>query len=154
MKNNDLLSLNAQFNRIVNKFNAFRNRKVQYELGHVLYPAEIQVLIIISMKPGITVSSIADELYISASAASQLVRKLTNKKYAVKKRLSGNERVVELYLTDSGKGAVNSYRAFEAKTAGEFLKHFSRLTDKEKDSLMKLFNGIEKMMDEKLEMTQ
>ena len=81
--------------------------------GVVLFQAESQMIKAIGSHPGITAAELTDLFEKTASACSQLIRKLKAKGWVVQERNPDNSREYHLFLTDDGKTIFEKHRAFE-----------------------------------------
>lgn len=150
MEMKDVLRIYNQYNRIHNQFSVIKRKFIYENNGNPLYPAEMHVLTIISSNPSYTVSDIADALYITRSAASQIVKKLCSKGFLNKSRSRENERVVNLTISESGSDAVSFFMSNQNSAFGEMLAEIKHLSDKEIDIIELFLTKLEKMYDKKL----
>lgn len=151
MDNNYNIKLYNQFNRINNKFSLVKRRLVEDSNCDNLYPAEMQVLCLISSNPRFTVTDIATNLCITKSATSQLVKKLCTKGILEKTRLPENERFVFLTITDKGTSIIKNFFENESHAFGELIKDFSGISEDELETVKNFLNRLEKMLDKKLQ---
>lgn len=150
MHKKDILQIYNKFNRIQNQYNVVRRNFVFNKDGNSIYPSEMQVLTIIKNNPKYTVSDISKALYISKSAASQLVKKLSAKGYLNKTRSSVNERFVLLEITKSGLEIIEEFLINRSTTFGEMVEEFNAFSDKEVSTIYNFLNKLENMFDKKL----
>jgi DNA-binding MarR family transcriptional regulator len=129
MKKKEFNDLMNQLIRINNQFTAVRRTQSYSQEGEIYHPAEMNVLTLLSEKPWITVSDVASSLFISRSAASQIIKKLAVKELIVKKRNLMNERVVNLSLSPEGDVVVKRFKDAESASMEEFFKTFSEIDD-------------------------
>ncbi|MDF9867469.1 DNA-binding MarR family transcriptional regulator [Bacilli bacterium PM5-3] len=99
--------------------------------GVELYQAESQMVKIIGDFPGISAIECAKKLKKTSSACSQIVRKLRNKGWIKQERNELNNRVYNLYLTDSGKELYKNHRKFEDKCLKRTFKLLEPFDDKD-----------------------
>ncbi len=144
------MRLYNQFNRIHNQFSVVKRKFIYENDGNPLYPAEMHVLTIISSNPTYTISDIAEALYISRSAASQIVKKLTIKEFLIKHRSKDNERVVNLIVSEDGSQAVKYFINNQDSAFREMLKEMDILSDKDIETIELFLTTLEKMYDKKL----
>lgn len=78
--------------------------------GVVLFQAESQMIKAIGSHPGITAAELTDLFEKTASACSQLIRKLKAKGWVVQERNPDNSREYHLFLTDDGKTIFEKHR--------------------------------------------
>lgn len=81
--------------------------------GTILYQAEAQILKMVGQQPGISAAECARTLKKTLSACSQLIKKLRAKDWILQKRNDSNNRIYNLYLTESGKELFLKHQEFE-----------------------------------------
>lgn len=148
MKNDEILEIYNKFGKIHNQFSAIKRSHICQDQG--IYPGEMQVLALIRSNRNMSISEIAEELYITKSGASQAVKKLTLKRLLSKKRNIENERNVTLLITESGEEAVESFLNNPENPIQDFLKEFSDLQARELSTVRKFLFNLEKLFDKKL----
>ncbi|TYQ17993.1 UNVERIFIED_CONTAM: MarR family transcriptional regulator [Acetivibrio alkalicellulosi] len=151
MDNKDKIKLYNQFNRIHNKFTIIKRKLAGDSNNSYLTPAEMQVLCLIAINPEFTVTDIALQLYITKSAASQLVKKLCSKGMLQKFRSESNERIVILITTDNGKIVIENFFNNESHAFGEMVKDLTSMSTQELDVITVFFDKLEKMFDKKIQ---
>lgn len=77
-----------------------------------LYQAEGEIVNLIALHPGITVTDLGEILKRTVSACSQIVRKLRAKGLVEQTRNPENNRLYNLALTESGKKVYQARQAF------------------------------------------
>ena len=80
--------------------------------AHILYQSEAHIIDLIGEHPEITVTELAAILKKTPSACSQIVRKLRAKGWVEQVRNAENNRIYNLYLTESGKQVYQAPTAF------------------------------------------
>ena len=80
--------------------------------ANTLYQSEAQIIDHIGEQPGITVTELAAVLKKTPSACSQIVRKLRAKGWVEQVRNAENNRIFNLYLTDSGQRVYQDHTSF------------------------------------------
>lgn len=152
MKNRDQQELYNHFIRIHNKFSVIKKRNTVDICNDAnLYPAEMQVLCLFNTHTELTVTDIALKLFITKSAASQLVKKLCSKNMLHKYRSEENERTVILKTTDLGNLAVENFFNNETHAFKELTKGLASISDKELGTILSFFSILEEMFDKKLQ---
>jgi DNA-binding MarR family transcriptional regulator len=151
MKKNDQLELYNQFIRINNKFAIIKKKHHEVSNNANLYPAEMQMLCLLNADSELTVTDLAANLYITKSAASQLVKKLSMKGMLQKYRSKENERVVVLKITDKGKETVDNFFSSESNEFGELVKEFSSMPNQDLEIIRIFLKKLEDMFDKKLQ---
>lgn len=152
MSSRNSRELYALFVRVHNKYSQIKKNNTFTNAGTTVYPAEMQVLCLLENNNDMTVSRIAEDLHISNSAASQLVKKLSGKKLLCKKRNSENERIVHLYLNKSGKTMVDTFFNSQSIFGSELDTSISTLSAEKRSIVISFLRKIEEQFDKKLEM--
>ena len=80
--------------------------------AHILYQSEAHIIDLIGEHPEITVTELAAILKKTPSACSQIVRKLRAKGWVEQVRNPENNRIFNLYLTDSGQRVYQDHTSF------------------------------------------
>lgn len=112
--------------------------------GVKLYQSEIKILHYIGSHEGTTITAIAAEMGKTASAYSQVIRKLKQKEIVRQIRNEKNAREYNLYLTSLGKRIFKSEEAFEKFCNSQT---FEKLDDFTKEEL-ETFCRIQKKLNE------
>ena len=150
MNQNDLISLFNHYNRIHNQFTTVKRKLVCREGGNSIFPAEMNILVFLNEWPDSTVTEIASYLYVSKSAASQMVKKLAGKEYIIKQRSADEERIIRQTLTDKGKEAVAEFTDTQSEAFRDIIALFGSLSEEEITAVRKLLNTLEQIFDRKL----
>lgn len=79
---------------------------------HILYQAEGEIIDLIAVHPGITITDLGNILKKTASACSQIVRKLREKGWVEQTRNRDNNRLYNLTLTEDGMKIYEGHQAF------------------------------------------
>ena len=104
----DMMQISSAWIRIMNKMMALEKNPRDFGSGDLLSSAEIHMIMVIGKNPGLNVTSISEELGISKSAVSQMVRKLEQKNLVERSQLPDNEKEIRLSLTPRGRCMKNS----------------------------------------------
>jgi Transcriptional regulators len=110
--------------------------------GVILYQAESQLIKLIGNFPGISAAECARILKKSLSACSQLIKKLRKKEWIAQERNELNNRVYNLYLTDSGKEIYRNHKKFEEKCYRRTYKLLHSFTEEEFRTFLKIQEAI------------
>lgn len=151
MKKVDKLELYNLFIRVHNKYTRIRKDFSEMSDSVQVYPAELQVLSLLSAGNEETVSSIAAQLSITRSAASQLVKKLCGKGLLEKNRPVENERVVSLRITDEGMNVVNNFFGSQSGFGKELEKTLSGFSPRDLVVVAAFFTKLEEQLNRKLD---
>jgi DNA-binding MarR family transcriptional regulator len=95
----DLIML---FSKVVYKFNKLQEVPYSFDENEKLFLAEIHIIQAIGRKEEETVTGLSSSFGITKGAVSQIVGKLTQKGYLIKKRNPTNGKVVFLSLSKKG----------------------------------------------------
>ncbi len=150
MDNIKLLKLYNQFNKVHNQFVAVKRNLVNVDYEEHLYPAEMQVLCVMKSNPEYSLSDISKVLYMTKSAASQLIKKLNAKGFVDKYRDPNNERYNIIKLTEKGQEAVNKFLTNESYTMGQLVRFFSSKSETDIQVIEDFLNEVEDIFNKKL----
>ncbi len=78
----------------------------------ILYQAEGEVIDLIALHPGVTITDLGNILKKTVSACSQIVRKLRTKGFVEQTRNENNNRLYNLTLTEEGRKIYQDHQAF------------------------------------------
>lgn len=84
-----------------------------YGTGEPINMVEVHTLTMIEENPGITATEIAIEWNRTKGAASQIVNKLEQRGFIIKKREEGNEKNLHLYVTEKGVKLSKAHKAYD-----------------------------------------
>ena len=150
MEQEKLLQLYNQFNRIHNQFSAVKRTLICTDNAEPLHPAEMQVLGVIHGHRNYSVTDIAKHLYMTKSAVSQVVKKLSGKGFVEKLRDPENERSILLSLTEMGESAVANFMGNESSALGDMIALFATFSEAESDAIAHFLHELDTMLDRKL----
>ena len=89
-----------------------------YGTGRLFYASEIHALVCIGENPYLNLTTLAEKLEVSKSAASKFVKKLIASGCIEKTKSPDNDKDVLFHSTPEGKRAIHGHQAFEEKTFG------------------------------------
>lgn len=145
---NKLIELYNKFSKIHNQFSAIKR---SYKLQDTdIYPSELQVLSLINTENNISITVLAQRLYMTKSAASQSIKKLSNKELIVKTRSTENERHVNLEITEKGKSVITNFFNDKNNPLHTFMNQYKDIPSSEIEIIEKFLTGLEGMFDKKL----
>ena len=99
--------------------------------GTILFQAESQMIKMIGNHPGITASEISKSFGKTGSASSQLICKLKEKGWVRQERNQENNRLYNLYLTESGSEIYENHRQFEERCYQRTFHSLDRFSDED-----------------------
>lgn len=110
-----------------------------YHYGeNILYQAEGHIIDLIAVYPGITITDLGNILKKTASACSQIVRRLKEKGWAEQTRNRDNNRQFNLKLTESGMKVYEDHQKFSHFCQKETYELLIDLTDEELEHHVKV----------------
>ena len=151
MKKVDKRELYNLFIRVHNKYSSIRKRFSETSDSVQVFPAELQVLTLLSSGTEETVSGIASQLSITRSAASQLVKKLCGKGLLGKERQVENERVVFLRITDAGTQVVKNFFGSQSSFGQELERTLSGFSPRDLMVVAAFLAKLEEQFNRKLD---
>lgn len=110
---NELNNEEKKVYRFVSVYQKLLNQHNSYGTDITLTVVEAHTLSEIDDTPGITVTQLAQHWYKTLGAISQTIRKLEEKGLIYKKQDKNNEKIMHLFVTDSGKQLSSSYKAYD-----------------------------------------
>ncbi len=105
---------------------------------NIMYQAEGHIIDLIAAYPGITITDLSNILKKTASACSQIVRKLKEKGWVEQSRNRDNNRQYNLYLTQTGEQVYADHMTFTQFCQAETLKLLEDFTDQELEAHLKV----------------
>ncbi len=99
--------------------------------------SSVRALHCIAMNPGTTVRAVAEHLGCAHNTASEILRRLEDKKLIFRKRRRDDERVVELNLTPSGRKVLEEHTGLDIAKLERLL---TRIPKEEKDVIFQGFS--------------
>lgn len=116
-----------------------------YHMRGGIYHGQAKLLMEIFKNNGASQRELAENLDVRPSSMAEMLKKLENNGFILKKQDENDQRISHIYLTDEGKKIVEEIE----KSKDEFEeKFFSALTEEEKEKLLvlieKLCLGLEK----------
>ena len=99
-----------------------------YGSGRLFYASEMHTLVCIGENPYLNLTTLAEKLGVSKSAASKFVKKLIAAACIDKTKSPDNAKDVLFHATPEGKRAIQGHRAFEEATFGPLRAIEARLS--------------------------
>lgn len=112
--------------------------------GRKLYQTEAHMLEQIGNCPGINTSGLAKIFSKTASACSQIIKKLMQKGLITRNQMLGNSRIYQLVLTESGKEVYEDHCLLEAHYLNRDVKEFTDISIQEIRSFLKVSEKLRK----------
>ncbi len=145
--NEKLKDLIVLFSKVVYKFNKLQEVPFSFDENEKLYLAEIHIIQAIGRKEEETVTGLSSSFGITKGAISQIVGKLTQKGYLIKKRNPTNGKVVFLSLSEKGLITFQKHEILHDQTDKELSEFLGVLSDDEILLFKRVFQGIEGYID-------
>jgi DNA-binding MarR family transcriptional regulator len=98
----DVAATEASFNKLLQLVRTVQSGMPTIDGGHGVSGSQLRALWQISAQPGLRVSELAEAQHIHPSTTSNLLDKLEAREWVRRERRDTDNRVVRLYLTDSG----------------------------------------------------
>ena len=92
------------------QFASFYERFVSNFYSFKLCESETYALLKIGDNPGTTATDISNDLKITLAAISKMIRKMRDRGWVEQVRNESNNRIYNLYLTETGKAAYNEIK--------------------------------------------
>jgi len=105
---------------------------------NILYQAEGHIIDLIAAYPGVTITDLSNLLRKTASACSQIVRKLKEKGWVEQSRNRDNNRQYNLTLTESGLKVYEAHQAFSKDCQDKTFALLKDLTEEELTAHLKV----------------
>ncbi len=144
---NDLLDLTRQCIEAIQKFSALEDPSHDFGTGDLLNRTEVHTIAAIGNSARVNITSLAERLEISISAASQIIRKLSELNLVEKYHGPDNEKEVLLRLTPRGKIVYHTHGQSHAKIDEELMKMVGPISDEEFQNLKKYIHAIDQTAD-------
>ena len=144
----DMMQISSAWIRIMNKMMALEKNPRDFGSGDLLSSAEIHMIMVIGKNPSQNITSISEELGISKSAVSQMVRKLEQKNLVERSQLPDNEKEIRLSLTPRGRIAFLGHETHHAVIFARMHEKLGDMTEEQFAYLMDFFSAIESTADE------
>jgi DNA-binding MarR family transcriptional regulator len=145
--NEKLKDLIILFSKVVYKFNKLQEVPYSFDENEKLYLAEIHIIQAIGRKEEETVTGLSSSFGITKGAISQIVGKLTQKGYLIKKRDPTNGKVVFLSLSEKGLLIFKKHEILHDETDKELCEFLGGISEDEIVLLERVFHGIGEYID-------
>lgn len=109
---------------------------------NILYQAEGEIIDLIAVHPGVTITDLGNILKKTASACSQIVRKLREKGFVEQTRNRDNNRVYNLTLTEAGMKIYQDHRAFTQNCQDITFARLSEFSEEELETHLRVQKKI------------
>ena len=144
----DFLRLSEKWIRIVNKIDANEKSPRDFGTGDLLHCSEIHTVMAIGKNPSANITSLSENLGISKSAISQMVKKLEKKDLVERWHDEGNRKDIRLLLTPRGKIAYLGHAQHHAKIYAGMYRRLGSLKNSEFDLISHFLSAVEETFDE------
>lgn len=144
----EMMQISSAWIRIMNKMMALEKDPRDFGSGDLLSSSEIHMIMVIGKSPGLNVTSLSEELGITKSAVSQMVRRLGQKNLVERSHLPDNEKEIRLFLTPKGRIAFLGHEKHHATIFARIHEKLGDMTEEQFSYLMSVFSAIESTADE------
>lgn len=151
INNVEIFDLMRQWMETTQKILSLEDPPRDFGTGDLLNRTEVHAIVIIGRTTGVNITSLAEQLKISISAASQVVRKLSTLKFVEKYHRPDNEKEVILRLTPRGKIVYHTHEQFHAKIEELLMRKMGPITREEFEKLKKFIVALDETSDLVLE---
>jgi DNA-binding MarR family transcriptional regulator len=115
----ELMSVNAAMRRLV-------RRRLREQVPPRLRPAQVELLMVVGGRPGISVAAAARELHLADNSVSTLVNQLLASGMLRRETDPGDRRAVRLELTPVAHRHIADWRDRRARMVGERIAELSQ----------------------------
>lgn len=136
--------------RIIHKYNQSESRKQNYGAGEELTRKEIHTISAIGENPTINITELANLRGVTKGAVSQMVYKLVDKGYLIKRISPDSDAEVRLELTDKGRKAYDGHNEFHRKTQQDFFVKLNNMPEGTYKEMLEILKSFEDMLDQGL----
>lgn len=116
--------------------------KFQVELSH----QAVRTLQLVQMEGPVSVQQIAEHLGCAQNTASEIVRRLREKGFVEKNRREGDERVVEVTLTEAGDKTVLEHTGLDVE---RLAKNLSQVAEVERERFEQILTRLLEIVSDK-----
>jgi len=110
----------------------YMNANREYGQGDILHMREAHFIVAVGPGEGITMSEIAEKLFVTLGAVSQTAGRLEKKGYILRKRDPGNHRQIVAVLTPKGETFYQQHLRYDSvQFATLDANYFSRFTEEQ-----------------------
>lgn len=118
---------------------------------HILYQEESHLIQCIGRTPGITNNELAKELKKTKSACSQMVKKLIEKNWVIRKKNENNNREYYLFLTEEGHKIFMDHEEFDRTCLEYKYRRLEQFSEEELKAYLKVQKVINYTFQEDVE---
>ncbi len=148
MSKTQLISeMSILFSKVHNKLNNLEKRTIDFGTKEKLFAAELHTIQAIGKKRGSTVTGLSELFGTTKGAVSQIISKLTEKKYVVKQRNPNNNKEITISLTEKGMQVFKAHEELHNEMDKSLLKSLESTSEEEIKSFLKILANIEKYVD-------
>lgn len=116
-----------------------------------LPPTQMQSLLLLSVTPNLTMTQLAQRLYISRQQLTQVVEELVRKGLVEREKSAENRRVVLVRLSEKGRALADGIARCNAQRVADFLQE---LDEHERQTVLEALSIFRAMLQRRLERTE
>lgn len=136
--------------RIIHKYNQVEKKKRCYGSDTPLSRAEIHTIAAVGDDSGINITTLAKRQGITKGAASQMIYKLIDKGFIIKRVSPHSDTEVCLSLTEQGKVAYDSHTKHHETTNERFFSVLKDIPDDIGSKMEEVLREFDQALDERL----
>lgn len=147
MPNVDFDKTLALIGRVVDRMAAMESHPHDYGTGVVLHRAEIHTVQAVGDEPGLSVGDLAERMGVTKGAASQMVRRLEDKRMLTRSHPKGNRKTVALKLTELGEAARSEHMRYHQSMERLVREHLGERFAEMTQAFDAVFSELEAVLD-------
>ncbi|HHW68588.1 MarR family winged helix-turn-helix transcriptional regulator [Defluviitalea raffinosedens] len=133
--------------RVIHKYNKNEELKRTYGTGILLTQKEIHTIQLIGQYPHIGIVELAERQGVTKGATSQMVKKLVEKGFVVKKQSQVSEAEICLELTELGQKAFEGHAEYHQSAGKQWKEVINQMSEADLQVVMHFIESIEKILD-------
>jgi DNA-binding MarR family transcriptional regulator len=132
----ELMTVNAAMRRVV-------RRRLREDVPPRLRPAQVELMVVVAGRPGISVTAAARELRLADNSVSTLVNQLLTAGMLSRETDPGDRRAVRLELTPAGQRHIADWRDRRARLVGA---RIAELADDDRDAIAAALPALRRLL--------
>lgn len=133
--------------RVVHKYNKIENMKRLYDTDIMLTPKEIHTIQLIGQYPQIGIIDLAQRQGVTKGATSQMVKKLVEKGFVIKRQSLASEAEICLELTELGQRAYQGHADYHQNIGRQWKEILDQMSEADLQVLIRFIESVERMVD-------
>lgn len=133
--------------RVIHKYNKSEDMKRYYGTDIMLTRKEIHTIQLIGQYPQIGIVDLAERQGVTKGATSQMVKRLVEKGFVIKKQSKSSEAEICLELTELGQKAYKGHADYHENVVKQWREIVDQMSEDNLQVLMQFIKSVEKMLD-------